>query len=235
LFFVRHFPKKTLAVVKHSSIDLHMGRTSDADQKLMQASLDLMWEESYGSVTIDDICKRAGVKTGSFYYFYKSKADLAAAALEKLWNDEWKPSLDKVFSPSIDPLLRLSTYLNGIHGKIAEQKKEHGRVLGCPIFSVASEVSTQEVDVNAVGCEVLARKRRYYESTIRDALAQGVIEPCDPAAEALALFGLIEGMVSQARIMNDPEILRRLPEMALSLLRVKTSAGMTPAKTPVHA
>jgi TetR/AcrR family transcriptional regulator, transcriptional repressor for nem operon len=212
-----------------------MGRTSDADQKLMDASLELMWEESYGSVTIDEICKRAGVKTGSFYYFYKSKADLAVAALEKLWNEEWKPMLDKVFSPSIDPLPRLSSYLGEIHGKVVEQKKQHGRVFGCPIFSVASEVSTQEVDVNAVGREILTRKRRYYESTIRDAMAQGVIEPCDPAEQALALFGLIEGMVSQARIMNDPEILRRLPEMALSLLRAKASTSQTTAQTPVHA
>jgi len=212
-----------------------MGRTSNADQKLMDASLELMWEESYGSVTIDDICKRAGVKTGSFYYFYKSKADLAVAALEKLWIEEWKPTLDAVFSPSVEPLLRLSRYLSAIHGKLAEQKKQRGKVLGCPIFSVASEVSTQEVDVNAVGSDILSRKRRYYESTIRDAVAQGVIEPCDPAQEALALFGLIEGMVSQARIMNDPEVLRKLPEMAFSLLRVKTAPTQTPARTPVHA
>ena len=39
-----------------------MGRTSDADERLMTAALDLMWEESYGAVTIDDICKRADVK-----------------------------------------------------------------------------------------------------------------------------------------------------------------------------
>jgi TetR/AcrR family transcriptional repressor of nem operon len=212
-----------------------MGRTSSADQKLMDASLELMWEESYGSVTIDDICKRAGVKTGSFYYFYKSKADLAAAALEKLWQREWKPSLDEVFSPSVDPLLRLSGYLTAIHGKLAEQKERHGKVLGCPIFSVASEVSTQEVDVNAVGRDILSRKRRYYESTIRDAVAEGAIGPCEPAEQALALSGLIEGMVSQARIMNDTEILRKLPEMALSLLGVKTAAGQPTVKTPVHA
>ena len=43
-----------------------MGRTSDADQRLKQAALDLMWEESYGAVTIDDICQRADVKKGSF-------------------------------------------------------------------------------------------------------------------------------------------------------------------------
>jgi len=200
-----------------------MGRTSNADQKLMDAALDLMWEESYGSVTIDHICQRAGVKTGSFYYFYKSKADLAVAALEKLWNDEWKPTLDRVFSPSVDPILRLTGYLGAIHGKISAQKAEHGKVLGCPIYSVGSEVSTQEVDVSAVVRDILSRKLRYYESTLRDALAQGDIEPCDPAKQAVALFGLIEGMVSQARIMNDPDVLRQLPDAARSLLRLKSA------------
>jgi len=39
-------------------------------------------EEGYGVVTIDDICQRAGVKKGSFYYFFESKSALAVAALE---------------------------------------------------------------------------------------------------------------------------------------------------------
>jgi TetR/AcrR family transcriptional repressor of nem operon len=68
---------------------------------------------------------------------------------------------------------------------------------------------------------MLGRKRRYYESVIRDALAEGSIEPCDPAQKATALIGLIEGLVGQARIMNDPEILRNLPAMSLELLRAK--------------
>jgi TetR/AcrR family transcriptional regulator, transcriptional repressor for nem operon len=80
-----------------------MGRVSNADQKLMDAALDLIWEESYGAVTIDQICQRAGVKTGSFYYFFESKADLAVAVFERLWEEEWKPKLDSVFSSSIDP------------------------------------------------------------------------------------------------------------------------------------
>ena len=58
-----------------------MGRTSDANERLMDAALDLIWEESYGAVTIDDICTRAGVKKGSCYYFCRSKSELAFAAL----------------------------------------------------------------------------------------------------------------------------------------------------------
>src|ERR1700679_1790657 len=199
-----------------------MGSTSDADQRLKKAAMALMWEESYGSVTIDQICQRADVKKGSFYYFFKSKAELAVAALEKLWTDEWQPNLDRAFSSSIDPRARFTGYFDTIYQSQLETKKKYGKVLGCAVCSVGSEVSTQEVDVAGAVRAMMAKKLKYYESSIRDALAQGVIEPCDPTQEALALLGLLQGLISQARIMNDPEILRRLPDMAFGLLRVKS-------------
>jgi len=83
-----------------------MGRTSDAKERLMDAALDLIWEESYGGVTIDDICKRANVKKGSFYYFFDSKADLAEVAIEEAWQKK-RPELDSIFSSTIPPLERL--------------------------------------------------------------------------------------------------------------------------------
>src|SRR6185295_2917736 len=126
-----------------------MGRTSDADNRLKDAAMDLMWEGSYGAVTIDDICKRADVKKGSFYYFFKSKAELAVAALEKMWREQWKPALDEKFSASVDPLTRITSYLESIYPRCLESLKTRGRVLGCPVNSVGSEVSTQEIDVNA--------------------------------------------------------------------------------------
>ena len=202
-----------------------MGRTSDADERLMTAALDLMWEESYGAVTIDDICKRADVKKGSFYYFFDSKAALAVAALEKLWRDDWKPRMDARFSPSVEPLERIRGYLEWAYTTQCELKKAGGKVLGCPVCSVGSEVSTQEIDVGAKVRELFARKRKYLESTIRDAMAEGLIEPCDPPEKALALSCLIEGAVTQARIMNDPETLKNLPAMGLDLLRVKKAVA----------
>jgi len=206
-----------------------MGRTSNADDRLKDAAKELMWEESYGAVTIDDICRRAEVKKGSFYYFFKSKADLAVAALERLWSQDWKPNLDACFSPSVDPLVRLTNYFESVYRAQVEVKQKYGKVLGCAVCTVGSEVSTQEVDVSATIRNIFVRKMRYYESAIRDALAQGEIEPCDPAQKALALFGLLEGLITQARIMNDTEILRNLPAMALGILQVKAKQ---PAASP---
>src|ERR1700709_2119053 len=158
-----------------------MGRTSDADERLKDAALALIWEESYGAVTIDDICQRAEVKKGSFYYFFKSKAELAVAALEKMWREEWKPMMDARFSPEVEPLARLTAQLEGIYRDTFESHKKSGRVIGCPLCSVGSEISTQEAEVSAKGREILARKLRYYESAIRDAMTAGLIEVGDPA------------------------------------------------------
>ena len=147
---------------------------------------------------------------------------LKQAALEKLWTDEWQPNLDRAFSSSIEPLARFTGYFDTIYQSQLETKKKYGKVLGCAVCAVGSEVSTQEVDVAGAVRAMMAKKLKYYESSIRDAVAQGVIEPCDPTQEALALLGLLQGLISQARIMNDPEILRRLPDMAFGLLRVKS-------------
>lgn len=201
-----------------------MGRTSDARQRLMDAALSLMWEESYGAITIDDICQRADVKKGSFYYFFDSKSDLTIAAVDALWNEKWKLQLDAQFSPTVEPLKRLTGYLEAIYARQAESKLKFGKVLGCPVCSLGSEISTQDEKLGAKVREICDRKRRYYESAIRDAVADGSIEPCDPVEKAASLVGLIEGVVSQGRIMNDPEVIRHLPAMGLDLLRARSAA-----------
>ncbi len=207
-----------------------MGRTSDAKERLMQAASDLIWEESYGAVTIDDICKRAEVKKGSFYYFFESKSDLSVAALEWLWQTEMKPTLDERFSPSREPLERLRLYLEGVYTYHAENAKKTGKVIGCPMCTLGSEVCTQETKLTDAIRELFARKRRYYESTIRDAMAEGSIEPGDAAQKAMALFALIDGTTTQARIMNNPELLRMLPEMGIALLQPRKPAAAAPAR-----
>ena len=193
----------------------------------MTAVLNLMWEESYGAVTIDDICQKAEVKKGSFYYFFESKSDLAIAALEQLWNEQLKPQLDTQFSSSVEPLQRIVNYLEAMFAKQTECQKKSGRVLGCPLCSVGSEISTQDDKLSAKIRDICGRKRKYFESAVRDAVAAGAIEPCDPVEKVASLVGLIEGVMAQGRIMNEPEIMRRLPAMALDLLRAKPAVATT--------
>ena len=202
-----------------------MGRTSDAKDRLMTAAIDLIWQESYGAVTIDDICKKADVRKGSFYYFFPGKAELAVAAIQRIWETEMKPFLDKHLSPDKEPAQRFKDYFDAVVSHNIMLWERHGKVLGCPMCSVGTEVCTSEVDVSQAVREIFVRKRRYYESAIRDAIAAGAMEPCDPADMATALFGMLNGLVTQARIMNDLALLKKLPQLGLDLLKLKATAA----------
>src|SRR5881628_2372933 len=184
-----------------------MGRVSDAKQRLMDAVRELIWAGSYGSTTIDQICEKAGVKKGSFYYFFDSKADLALTAIEGEWKVR-RTELDSIFSPTVSPLERIRNYCEYGYRFQAEIKAKFGCVLGCPLFSLGSEISTQEDRLQKKIQEILDQKRRYLESAIRDAHAAGLVRAPDAAAKARTLFAYYQGLLTEARIHDKLEILR---------------------------
>jgi TetR/AcrR family transcriptional repressor of nem operon len=139
------------------------------------------------------------------------------------------PRMDEIFSASVEPVERLKNYLAGIYRRSAETKARVGRMLGCPVASVGSEVGTQECSICTKTRDIIGRKRRYVESAVREAMADGSIEPGDPAKRATVLTSFIEGMMLQARTMNDPEVLKDLAEMGLEILRVKAAEKTKPA------
>jgi TetR/AcrR family transcriptional repressor of nem operon len=75
--------------------------------------------------------------------------------------------------------------------------------------------------VRATVDRIWDRKIKYFESAIRDAHAQGLIEAPDPEAKAKALFACYHGTLAQARIENDVELIRDFKEVARDVLGVK--------------
>ncbi len=103
-----------------------MGRVSDAKKRLMDAVAELIWTGSYGSTTIDQICDKAGVKKGSFYYFFESKADVAVAALDAEFVKK-RVEMDSVFSPTIPPLERIRNYCESSAPRSALESRSYGQ------------------------------------------------------------------------------------------------------------
>ncbi len=197
-----------------------MGRVSDARERLMTAVGELIWTGSYGSTTIDRICEKAGVKKGSFYYFFESKADLALAALDRQW-ERHRTELDAIFSSSRPPLERLRRYCEYSYRFQADLQGKYGCVLGCPLFSVGAEISTREDRLQKKIQEILEYKRRYLESTLRDAHAARLANVPDPVAKSRILFAYYQGLATQARIENSLEVLHEAVEGTYDLLGVR--------------
>lgn len=200
-----------------------MGRTSDAREKLLNAALDLIWANSYGSVSVDHICESAGVKKGSFYHFFPSKEDLAVAAFELHWQNDVEPILDRVFHPDRTPIERLVGWCEALYVEQKARFDATGHVPGCPFASVGCEMGTLNERLRRKVEDMLERGLFQLERTLRDAQRDGSLKIADAASKARSLHALALGVMFQAKVENDPEVLRSLRSQVLELLQVPAS------------
>jgi TetR/AcrR family transcriptional repressor of nem operon len=102
-----------------------------------------------------------------------------------------------------------------------ELKCHCGAVLGCPLFTLGAEVCNQDQKLHRKIKEILSQYHTYLESAIRDAHAQGIIDAPNPGAKARMLFAYSEGLLTQARILNDAEVLREMADGVMGILGVQ--------------
>jgi TetR/AcrR family transcriptional repressor of nem operon len=183
----------------------------------MDAAMGLIWENSYSSTSVDAICEEAGAKKGSFYYFFESKSELAVQALEADWLGK-KQWFDEIFSASVPPLDRIRGFFDHIYKAQVKRHGEGGAVLGCPYFTLGCEISTQDRAICEEVHKILQRHEKYFESAIREAHAQGLILAPDPKSKAKMLLSFFQGSVTNARIQNDPQVLREMTDGAMAML-----------------
>jgi len=198
-----------------------MGRTSDAKERLLEVAFRLIWDSSYGSVSVDQICERAKVNKGSFYHFYGSKADLAVAAYEEQWRQK-QPEMDRLFSAQVSPLQRLSGWCNYVYEVQKRKAAEYGHVCGCPYGSIGCEVATQDDKIRVKAEEIMGRSLKYLESAIADAKREGSVS-MEPKLAAQNIFSLVMGTLLQAKVQNNVELLRDLEPTVMAIIGAKTA------------
>jgi len=199
---------------------LNMKKTCETKEKLLQVGFDLIWDSSYGSVSVDDICKRAGINKGSFYHFFPSKSDLVVEAYEAHWSQS-RPELDRIFSPQVPPLERIHNVCQLIYEDQKEKAEKYGHVCGCPYASVGCEIATLDEKIRAKSEQLMNSKRKYFESTLADAIREGSVNVKDPAAASLTVQSLMLGMMVEARVQNDLKVLEGMESTILDYLGAK--------------
>jgi TetR/AcrR family transcriptional repressor of nem operon len=203
-----------------------MKQESASKLKLLDTAIDMIWASSYGSVSVDDICAKAGVNKGSFYYFFKSKSDLAVAAFDRHW--ELKRSLlDRVFSPQLPPLERIEQWCNAIIEDQKARYRAYGKMPGCPFCSIGSELGTQDEAIRRKMEDIFARHMKYVESLVRDLSAEGLIQATSNKELAEELISYVTGVMMQAKIENSVKLIERLDHGVRRLLGLKEAAPVT--------
>ncbi len=192
-------------------------RQCESKLKLLRTAHELISQQSYGSVGVDQICEQSGVKKGSFYHFFRSKSELTVAAYEYHWAS-LQETLERIFSAEKPPLVRLDDYFNHVRQTQSERSERYGRMLGCPFVSLGCELSTQDESIRLMAQKISEGKRDYLENTVRDGIERGDISAADPRALADELHTYIVGLVQEAKIANDIRVLDRLKSGAYRLL-----------------
>jgi TetR/AcrR family transcriptional repressor of nem operon len=193
---------------------------SESKRKLLEAAIEMISQSSYGSVSVDDICAKAGVNKGSFYYAFKSKSDLAVAAYERHWEHK-REKLDRIFSPQLGPLERLDLWMKIT---IEDQRKHYeasGKMIGCPFCSIGSELSSQDENIRRKSEEIGVKVVKYIESLVRDLAAEGLIEVRDTHELAEEVGAYVVGVLLQAKIDNSMKQIEKLKHGVVRLLGIK--------------
>jgi TetR/AcrR family transcriptional repressor of nem operon len=202
----------------------NMGRTSDAKEKLLDVAFELIWDNSYGGVSVDQICERAGVNKGSFYHFFGTKADLAVAAYQEHWRQK-QPEMDRLFSAQSPPLERLSKWCDFVYTSQKEKSLKYGHVCGCPYSSIGAELATQDDKIRLKVEELMERGTKYVESAIADAKREGTVTASDPKAAARQVYSYVLGTVLSAKIQNNVEVLKNIEPTVMAIIGAKSAVA----------
>ena len=196
-----------------------MGRPSNARRRLVEAAIDVIFAQSYASVSVDELCAAAGVNKSSFYHFFSSKQELVLVAIESHW--QWfEAILVQAFSENIPPQEQLLRFFDLVMERQQAQKQRSGHMRGCPAGNLTLEMSTQD-ELLRLRVERLFREwLSYFEHMLYEAKAQHLVPAnLDSATTAQALLAYFEGVMLLAKGRNDPSLLHTLRTGALSLMQ----------------
>lgn len=208
-----------------------MPRISDAKERILDSALTLFYSRSYADVGVQELCEQAGVKKGSFYYFFKSKQELALAVLahqlDKAKQSLWGPAFISELPP-LDRIERLF-HLTGTYQQ--SLKAQAGQTPGCLFGNLALEQGTLEEPIRKRIDQIFNGFIVSIEATLKEGVIRGDIPAIDTRATAEAILAYWEGALLLAKVRDQPELLPQLAQGA----RVLARAGLTTSQAPKEA
>jgi TetR/AcrR family transcriptional repressor of nem operon len=197
-------------------------------QKLVDAAHALIWANSYAHVSVEDICREAGVQKGSFYHFFPTKADLAAAALE----DHWQMSctnMEAIFTGHASARAQLRALCGEVYKKQETSLIATGKVCGCPYATVGAEMSGSNEKLRRLSEEMTERFCGYLERLLKNAATEKLIPTAGIKERAREMHIHAIGAMLQARITNRLDSVGKSLEHSLLRLSGMGAAKQTPA------
>ncbi|GLW25977.1 MULTISPECIES: TetR/AcrR family transcriptional regulator [Microbispora] len=182
------------------------GAASAKRRRLTAAAAEVVHRQGAERTTIADIARAAGVPVGNVYYYFKTKDELVAAALDE--HARHLAELTGRLERLPDPRERLKGLVETWIGQ-----RDVAARWGCPTGTLAAELDKRgEGGLDAEAGRVIRLLLDWAERQFREL---GLPEP---DGLALTLVSAYQGMSLLANALRDPEIMKREGDRLLGWL-----------------
>ncbi len=177
-----------------------MARTKAAEvareatrRELLGAALEIFGEKGYPATTISDIVAAAGVTQGTFYLYFKNKADIFA----ELLSDYRRGMISGLFGVDLESVRTEDDWLrmaDRIAGFLLEHIRTHGDFMRLFIAEAATIGSDFTNESNVFSAGMVGEIGRI----LRHGKEMGLVRDVDVEAVALSNFGALKEAVRQS-------------------------------------
>jgi TetR/AcrR family transcriptional repressor of nem operon len=201
--------------------------------KLLDATLKVVRTKGYSATRIEDVCAEAGLTKGSFFHHFKSKEDLALAAVA-----HWDALTARTFASApyhaaADPLSRLLSYVEFRKAILTGDLPD----FTCFAGTIVQEAYRTHPDVSGACARNIAGHARTLEADIRAAMREhGIRGAWTPESLALHILAVIQGGFILAKAQGRAAVaaetldhLRRYIELLFGQGRTRR-AGRAPSR-----
>jgi TetR/AcrR family transcriptional repressor of nem operon len=185
---------------KNQSVEL-----PETKRKLVDASVKLMRSQGYNATTVDEICATAGVTKGGFFHYFKSKEDIAKAAVTRFREGKAQDFQNAPFRQVADPLDRVYARLDFVKESTGGESR---LTKGCLIGMFAQELSFTHPEFRSACQESFLRMARDFEQDIAE--AKSVHAPgadFDPKNVAMLYVSIVQGSLMLAKASETNAVL----------------------------
>jgi TetR/AcrR family transcriptional regulator, transcriptional repressor for nem operon len=176
--------------------DSALMRVPGKRERLIAGARKLLHEQGVEKTTLAEIAQVADVPVGNVYYYFKTKDDLVAAAIEAHRRDieTTLASLDRHRTPKA----RLKAFIR----MLMDQRDVAARY-GCPQGTLCSELDKRDDDIARAAAELMRPPIAWAEEQFR---AMGRRDARDLA---LGLIASYQGISLLTNTLRDPELMVR--------------------------
>ena len=185
-----------------------MKKGEESRQRLIECAAELFWKNGYSATGISEILKQTGLPKGSFYFYFKSKDDLATAVTEyyqkilleqfrsSSQGNDWESFIEEIF----DYLFERAT----------------GQTFaGCPYAVMGMETALSKPAVASVFMEGLKK----FEQIFQEVLLYSGLSPDHAKILSQRMLSIYQRYLLLGRISNNTFFLKNARKNMLEMYR----------------